>query len=117
MKVNVISLPSIFQVLYVLCFTRPRYQVSVYSLAVSQKYQQTSKKYTRIYMLYAELGRVPIEMHVKSQMIGYWISIINGCETKYCKKINNLMKIEAEKGKAFKWLNYIKQILISPTFH
>ena len=28
--VNVISLPYIFQVLYVLCFNRPRYQVSVY---------------------------------------------------------------------------------------
>ena len=30
MKVKVISLPYIFQVLYVLCFTEPRYQVSVY---------------------------------------------------------------------------------------
>ena len=30
LKVEVISLPYIFQVLYVLCFTRPRYQVSVY---------------------------------------------------------------------------------------
>ena len=30
MKVKVISLAYIFQVLYVLCFTRPRYQVSVY---------------------------------------------------------------------------------------
>ena len=30
MKVKVISLPYIFQVLYVFCFTRPRYQVSVY---------------------------------------------------------------------------------------
>ena len=30
MKVKVISLPYIFQVLYVLCFTMPRYQVSVY---------------------------------------------------------------------------------------
>ena len=29
MKGKVISLPYIFQVLYVLCFTRPRYQVSV----------------------------------------------------------------------------------------
>ena len=28
--VKVISLPYIFQVLYVLCFSRPRYQVSVY---------------------------------------------------------------------------------------
>ena len=30
MKVKVISLPYIFQALYVLCFTGPRYQVSVY---------------------------------------------------------------------------------------
>ena len=30
LKVKVISLPYIFQVLYVLCFSRPRYQVSVY---------------------------------------------------------------------------------------
>ena len=28
--VKVISLPYIFQVMYVLCFTRPSYQVSVY---------------------------------------------------------------------------------------
>ena len=30
MKVKAISLPYIFQVMYVLCITRPRYQVSVY---------------------------------------------------------------------------------------
>ena len=30
LKVKVISLPYIFHVLYVLCFTGPRYQVSVY---------------------------------------------------------------------------------------
>ena len=30
LKVKVISLQYIFQVLYVLCFTRPRYQVSDY---------------------------------------------------------------------------------------
>ena len=30
LKVKVISLPYIFQVLYVLCFTEPRYQVRVY---------------------------------------------------------------------------------------
>ena len=29
MKVKVISLPYIFQVLHVLCFTRPRYQVNL----------------------------------------------------------------------------------------
>ena len=30
LKVKVISVTHIFQVLYVLCFTRPKYQVSVY---------------------------------------------------------------------------------------
>ena len=30
MKVKVIYLPYIFQVLFVSCFTRPRYQVSIY---------------------------------------------------------------------------------------
>ena len=30
LKVKVISFPCIFQVLYALCFTRQRYQVSVY---------------------------------------------------------------------------------------
>ena len=30
LKVKVISLSYIFQVLYVLCFSRPRYQVSAY---------------------------------------------------------------------------------------
>ena len=30
LKVKVISLPYIFQVLYVLCFSRPRYQVSIH---------------------------------------------------------------------------------------
>ena len=30
LKVKVISLPYIFQVLYILCFSGPRYQVSVY---------------------------------------------------------------------------------------
>ena len=31
-RYKVISLPYIFQVLYVLCFTMPRYQVSVYRI-------------------------------------------------------------------------------------
>ena len=32
LKVKVISLPYISQVLYAVCFTRPRYQVSVYRI-------------------------------------------------------------------------------------
>ena len=43
MKVKVISLPYIFQVLFVLCFTRSRYQVSVY---------RTNGPLVNIYFLY-----------------------------------------------------------------
>ena len=39
-------------------------------------------KSTPIYMLYAELGRMPVEVTVKSRMIGYWLSLVNGKETK-----------------------------------
>ena len=71
------------------------------------------RKSTPVYMLYAELGRVPIELHVKMRMINYWINLINGPETKISRRIYNIMVIESEKGKEFKWLNHIKQILIS----
>ena len=36
------------------------------------------KKSTPIYMLHAELGRHPIQIDIKSRMIGFWLSIING---------------------------------------
>ena len=41
LKVKVISLPYIFQVLYVLGFTRPRYQVSVYRTIGPLVYSKT----------------------------------------------------------------------------
>ena len=42
-KVKVISLPYIFQVLYVLCFTGPKYQVSVYRTIGPLVYSVTYK--------------------------------------------------------------------------
>ena len=52
LKVKVISLSYIFQVLYALCFTRPRYQVSVYRTigplvsSYEPKAHQVSLKYS-----------------------------------------------------------------------
>ena len=46
MKVNVISFPYIFQVLYVLCFTRPRYQVSAYrTIGPLVRFSHVNKRY------------------------------------------------------------------------
>ena len=55
MKVKVISLPYIFQVLYVLCFTRPRYQVSVYRtigplVIRSSSFLQLTSTYMKVWM-------------------------------------------------------------------
>ena len=45
----VVSLTYIFQVLYVLCFTRPRYQVSVYRTGiVSRSSCRSSKMHPRL---------------------------------------------------------------------
>ena len=59
-------------------------------------------------MLYAELGRFPLEVKIKMRMINYWISLKNGKETKlsniaYLTLLNNC--------RTNKWLNKIRSIL------
>ena len=53
----------------------------------------TLRKSTSVYMLHAELGRVPIELHVKSRMIGYWISLVNGNTYKNSRKIYDICSL------------------------
>ena len=65
-------------------------------------------------MLYAELGRNPIDIQIKSRMIGYWISLVNNENlNKFSRKIYDIMLAEFNRSQNFKWLNYIKEILIS----
>ena len=62
-------------------------------------------------MLYAELGRNPIDIQIKSRMIGYWISLVNNENlNKFSRKIYGIMLAEFNRGQNFKWLNYIKEI-------
>ena len=89
MKVKAISLPYIFQVMYVLCFTRPRYQVSVYRtigplvflwnfpslrafliIAVMFLNFWTAKNFAVIYLKFKQ----------KSQTIEYFVEIANSEE-------------------------------------
>lgn len=71
------------------------------------------RKSTPIYMLYAELGIKPIEIHIKSRMIGFWIATLNSENSKLSKLMYNIMLSELGNGQNYKWLNHIKQILIS----
>ena len=42
-------------------------------------------------MLHAELGRHPIQINIKSRMIGFWLSIVNGKESKLSKLLYSIM--------------------------
>ena len=54
-------------------------------------------------MLYAELGRKPIDIHIKSRMIGYWISLVNSENTnKFSRKIYDIMLAEYKIDQNFK---------------
>lgn len=71
------------------------------------------RKSTPLYIIYAELDITPIEIHVKSRMIGFWLSIINSANSKFFKIIYDIMLNDASQGQNYKWLNHIRQILIS----
>ena len=71
------------------------------------------RKSTPMYMLYAELGIKPIEIQIKSRIIGFWIATLNSENSKLSKLMYNIMLSELGNGQNYKWLNHIKQILIS----
>ena len=48
------------------------------------------KKSTPIYMIYAELGITPIDIHTKSRILGFWISVLNSEYTKLSKLMYKL---------------------------
>ena len=65
-------------------------------------------------MLHAELGRHPIQIDIKSRMIGFWLSIVNGKESKLSKLLYSIMVKEHEKGSYnFKWIRCINDILVA----
>ena len=66
-------------------------------------------------MLYAELGRKPIYIQIKSRMIWYWTSPVNENLNKFSQKIYDIMLAEFNRGQNLKCLclNFIKEVLIS----
>ena len=72
------------------------------------------RKSTPVYLLHAEFGRHPIQINIKSRMIGFWLSIVNGKESKLSKLLYSIMLKEHEKGYYnFKWIRCINDILIA----
>ena len=65
-------------------------------------------------MVHAELGRHRIQIIIKSRMIGFWLSIVNGKESKLSNILYSRMLKEHEKGSYnLKWIHCINDILVS----
>ena len=69
-----------------------------------------TKKSTPHYMLYAELGRYPIEIIIKVRMVGFWNRLGTSKQTKLSALLYNVL--HNTPGLKCKWINYVKQIFI-----
>ena len=78
------------------------------------RYIVNLRKITPIYMLHAEMGRHPIQINIKSRMIGFWLSIVNGKGSKSSKLLYTIMLKEQENVfYDFKCIRCIYDILVS----
>ena len=67
-----------------------------------------------MYMLHAELGRRPIDVTIKTRLIGFWMNIINGKESKLSKLLYDILYHQYCSGEyQHKWIHSIKELLIS----
>ena len=70
-----------------------------------------ARKSTPMYMIYAELGRYPIEITIKSRTIAFWSRLISSKQSKLSylmyRKLLNTPRCQS------KWVNNIKSILNS----
>ena len=67
------------------------------------------RKSTPLYMLYGELGRLPILHTIKYRMINYWYRILTGKQSKLSYMF--YQKLNSTPGLNSKWIQKIKQIL------
>ena len=67
------------------------------------------RRSTPSYILYAELGRFPIEIIIKSRIIGYWNRIILGKHTKISYILYQALK--TPENVTSKWILNVKRIL------
>lgn len=68
-----------------------------------------ARKSTPMYMIYAELGRYPLELTIKCRMISFWTRIVLGKQN----KLSNILyqKLLNTPGINSKWVQNIKEIL------
>jgi hypothetical protein len=66
---------------------------------------------TPCYMIYGELGRVPLDCRLKLNMVMFWNRLAQ-CENKLSNTLYKLMRrLSEHENVQFKWLNLVKFIL------
>ena len=66
---------------------------------------------TPCYMIYGELGRVPLDCRLKLNMVMFWNRLVQ-CENKLSNTLYKLMlRLSEHENVQFKWLNLVKCIL------
>lgn len=68
-----------------------------------------SKQSTPLYMLYAELGRYPLEHIIKMRTIGFWMRILHGKQTKLSYLMYRVL--HPDDTVRYKWTTNVKNIL------
>ena len=65
-------------------------------------------------MLHAELGCKPVDIKIKTRMIGFWMNIVNGKNARFSKFLYQFLLTEYDNGTdKHKWIKCIKDVLIS----
>ena len=76
------------------------------------KYILGVKNSTSSCMVYGETGRYPIDIHIKTQVLSYWLSIIQGKTGKLCYKMYSaLYTLHMNNRYTSPWIMYVKNSL------
>ena len=70
------------------------------------------KKSTANVMVYGELGRVPISVHIKSRILNYWFHIISASDAKLFSILYKLMySMYCNNQLECKWIKFVEENL------
>lgn len=68
------------------------------------------KKSTPNFIVYGELGRFPLSVHIKTRIVNFWAGLIIGKQTKYSYLIYKLIYCKFLNGVNSGWISYLKSI-------
>ena len=75
------------------------------------------KKSTHNFIVYGELGRVPLQVHINARMIGFWQKIVSGKREKISRMLYDIVyNLHKEGVFHSNWLLHVKDVLVSNGF-